>query len=220
MWVSKIMRLWYRRQCRDPALREFLSGDWPGGQRRVEQVSFLAVDLETTDLDPMKGEVASIAWVPIDNGLIRLAGAEYYQLQLAQGVGQSAIYHHLHDDELAQGLKVTEVIKQLLRAAKGRVLVFHHAGLDMGFLNLLCRRLYGVPMVAPVVDTLLLEKRKYLRHNAVIEPSVLRLFSCRQRYGLPDYPAHDALVDAIAAAELLLAYIAHRGDRVCLGELL
>lgn len=33
----------------------------------------------------------------------------------------------------------------------------------------------------------------------------LTLAGCRVRYGLPDYPAHNALVDALATAELLLA---------------
>ena len=35
----------------------------------------------------------------------------------------------------------------------------------------------------------------------------------RERYGLPRYRAHNALIDAISAAELLLAQIAHRAGK-------
>ena len=61
-----------------------------------------------------------------------------------------------------------------------------------------------------------------LRQDAVIMPGSLRLHSCRQRYGLPHYPAHDALTDAVATAELLLAWAAHAGGRqeVRLGDCL
>ncbi len=225
LWAKKAKRLWYknkyqyRHQDKDPLLVDFLTHAWPDAGQGFDQAPLLVVDLETTHLDPAKGEIASIGWVSIDNGQVTMKSADYYQIQLKQGVGQSAIYHQLRDDELSQGLKIIEVLNCFLQAAKGRVLVFHYAQLDMGFLNLLFRRVYGVPVVAPIVDTLLLEKAKYLHNNSMITAGVLRLFSCRQRYGLPDYPAHNALSDAIATAELLIAHVAHRDEKVKLKEL-
>ena len=45
--------------------------------------------------------------------------------------------------------------------------------------------------------------------------------ACRRRYQLPDYHGHNALWDALATAELLLAQLAHRsrGSRLVLKEL-
>ena len=37
----------------------------------------------------------------------------------------------------------------------------------------------------------------------------IRLADSRQRYGLPHYAAHNALIDAIATAELLQAQVLH-----------
>jgi DNA polymerase-3 subunit epsilon len=70
-----------------------------------------------------------------------------------------------------------------------------------------------MPILAPVVDTLLLEQRRLLRANKGIKSGDLRLHYCRQRYGLPDYPAHDALTDALATAELLSAWAIHAGGK-------
>ena len=44
-------------------------------------------------------------------------------------------------------------------------------------------------------------------------PDELRLWRARRRYGLPRYRAHDALIDALACAELYLAQTAELRDR-------
>ncbi len=62
----------------------------------------------------------------------------------------------------------------------------------------------------PTVDTLLLEEAILRRKDAPIMPGDLRLQACRERYNLPNYPAHNALVDALATAELLQAQAQHR----------
>ena len=73
----------------------------------------------------------------------------------------------------------------------------------------------------PFLCTLRLEKRLLLRRDRPIQTGDLALSGCRRRYHLPDYRAHNALCDALATAELLLAHIAHRarGGRLTLSEL-
>ena len=44
-------------------------------------------------------------------------------------------------------------------------------------------------------------------------PERLRLWGARERYGLPEYRAHDPLVDALACAELYLAQVSELRDR-------
>ena len=51
----------------------------------------------------------------------------------------------------------------------------------------------------------------------------LRLWTARERYGLPSYRAHECLIDAIACAELYLAQVAEmrsQGNEVTLTRLL
>ncbi|MGL5147516.1 MAG: hypothetical protein ACRC7Q_08495, partial [Plesiomonas shigelloides] len=49
---------------------------------------------------------------------------------------------------------------------------------------------------------------RLLKAHAVVQQGSLRLGACRQRYGLPVYSAHTAMVDALGCAELLLAQLA------------
>ena len=102
------------------------------------------------------------------------------------------------------------MLAHFLEAAAGKVLVFHNAALDMAFLNRVSRQAFNAPILLPVVDTLLQEEAMLRRREQPIMPGDLRLHACRERYGLPPYQGHNALLDALATAELLLAMAAHR----------
>jgi DNA polymerase-3 subunit epsilon len=99
------------------------------------------------------------------------------------------------------------VVDRFLKVAAGKILVFHHAPLDMAYLNQASMELFSSPLLLPVMDTLAIEKKKLLRQQDHIKTGELRLAECRSRYNLPAYPAHNALMDALAAAELLLAQL-------------
>ena len=74
----------------------------------------------------------------------------------------------------------------------------------------------------PVVGTLLQEEALLRRHGRIIEPGALRLQDCRSRYNLLHFHDHNALLDALATAELLIAMAAHRsvGETFSVSELL
>jgi DNA polymerase-3 subunit epsilon len=74
-------------------------------------------------------------------------------------------------------------------------------------------------LLVPVVDTLALEHRRRRRHHHLDDNASLRLPDLRDAYGLPQYSAHDCLVDAIATAELMLAIAAHHRSAT-LGDVL
>jgi DNA polymerase-3 subunit epsilon len=73
----------------------------------------------------------------------------------------------------------------------------------------------------PVVGTLLQEEALLRRHGRIIEPGALRLQDCRSRYNLLHVHGHNALLDALATAELLIAMAAHRsvGETFSVSEL-
>ncbi|QGF22400.1 exonuclease domain-containing protein [Raineyella fluvialis] len=198
------------------SLRTALTTPPPGARTPLADLPLLAVDMETTGLDPRHDRILSIGWVPIDGVVIRLGGAGQVLVsgeELGEtGVGQSATVHGLTDDRLQQGVPLAVALERLLGALAGRVLLAHHAPLEVGFLVAACQRLWGVRTDPPVVDTMRL-------HRRVIAPGFddeprgddLRLWNARARYGLPPSGAHDALDDALAAAELYLAQIAELG---------
>lgn len=172
----------------------------------LAQLSAVAVDMETTSLDPSTGEIVSLGWVPIDQGVIRLDQAGYLLIS-GVDVGQSATIHLLTDEELASGVPLAEALAQFLPVLSGRALLAHFAVLESGFLAAACQRLYGVAPRLEVVDTFAMERRHMEKMATYPRGEDLRLARVRQRYGLPSYHSHNALTDALACAELFLAQL-------------
>ncbi len=187
---------------------------------QIRDMEFLVVDTETSALTTQEGELLSIGWVVIKNNSVQMSSSKHLLLQVENSVGQSAVIHQLRDCELEGGISPQTMMQEFLQQAAGRILVFHHADLDLAFLNLLSQQLYGLPLLLPHVDTLQIEKSKLLRKHQHIEQGSLRLSACRERYNLPAYPAHNALMDALATAELLLAQVASNGQEGRLRDLL
>lgn len=204
LWL-RLQRHYWRRRVRDPALRALLGQSLQFLRQPFAQQRFVVLDLETTALDPARGEIVSIGWVVIEQGRIQLSQARHFHLAPQQGVGQSAVFHQLTDTDLAQAHGFAQVMPGLIAALANSSLVLHNAALDLGFLNRYLRQHGGAPLLVPVQDTLQLEYRRLNRREAALHSGDLRLSTCRHRYGLPALAAHDALTDALATAELFLA---------------
>ncbi|CAH0990297.1 3'-5' exonuclease DinG [Sinobacterium norvegicum] len=168
------------------------------------QTNFIIVDLETTSLE-VSGEIISIGWVMVDKGAIKHDKSFHCLINNSRGVGNSATIHQLRDIDLVAGVTIEQAYQALMIAATGRVIVFHHAALDLGFLNNISHHLFDLPFIAAVADTLLIEKLRLSKQHELIKFDQLTLASCRQRYHLPSYTEHNACIDALATAELLLA---------------
>lgn len=201
-----------RRRARQHAaapegpLRDYLAVPFPDPATEHTRLSLLAVDLETTGLDPARDAILSIGFVPVDGDRILLSGARSAVVRAGGDVGQSAAVHGLTDDAVAAGVDLPAALADLLAALRGRVLLAHHAALERDFLSAACRTAFGGAFACVSVDTMELEHR-LLSPGWGDEPppGSLRLGAARQRHGLPRYRAHDALTDAIACAELYLA---------------
>jgi DNA polymerase-3 subunit epsilon len=199
-----------RLLARAPAgpLRDFLAVPPPAADCRCDAVPWLALDLETTGGDPARDEIVSFGWVAVDGARIDLATARRRIVRLAGAMTpDSATVHRITDDEAAAGVPLADALGELLAALAGRVLIAHHARTELGFVAAACRRVYGGDIVMPAVDTLAIAGRRLSRAGQP-PPGSLRLGALRRQHGLPRYPAHDALSDALSAAELLLALMA------------
>jgi DNA polymerase-3 subunit epsilon len=181
-------------------------------------VEFLALDVETTGLDPRTDHLLSVGWVPVVGREIVLAGACELTIRPPDDVdvGASATFHRLTDDQVSDAAPLSEVLPRLLDALHGRVLLAHHAPLELGFLAEATLAAYGARPAVTAVDTLALQHRLLPAHHAH-HPDTdgsLRLDAVRRTYGLPRYTAHHALTDALAAGELLLAQVAELERRL------
>lgn len=190
-------------------LQDYLRTPLPVPATPLAQAGLLAVDIETTGLDPDRDQILSIGFVPVDGPAITLSGAGQFLVRPSTDVGESARFHGLTDDALTTGVPLPDALAALLGVLSGRVLLAHHAAIETEFLNSACQRVYGASVHFAVVDTMALQFGLLSRGFADEPPTgSLRLWAARGQYGLPHYAAHEALTDALACAELYLAQIA------------
>jgi DNA polymerase-3 subunit epsilon len=196
-------------------LRELAAAPPATDATPVAQVELLALDVETTGLDSRTDHLLSLGWVPVIGRRVVLAQARELQVRLPGhvDVGSSATIHRLTDDQLADATPLAEALPLLLNALHGRVLLAHHAPLEVEFLAEATLSAFGARPPLTAVDTMALQHRLLADVHGEVAGS-LRLDAARQVFGLPRYAAHHALTDAIAAGELLLAQLAELERRL------
>ncbi|MBK5968849.1 MULTISPECIES: 3'-5' exonuclease [Thiorhodovibrio] len=191
-------------------LRDCYSHPLPRANLDYRDTDYLALDLETTGLFPVKDQILSFGWVPIDGNRIRLEGARHRLVRAAQPISaDSAVIHQITDDQAAEGEPLKDVLADCLRALGGRVLVAHHARIELGFLAAACRQLFGQEPLLRVVDTLALARRSLERRQQAYRPADVRLHALAEHYNLPQLAAHNALSDALNTAQVFLAQSAY-----------
>jgi len=200
------------KTCSQPVLSQYMDACGSLQFDHIANTPLISVDLELTGLDKLQDGIISIGWTLVDNGRIRMGSNRHLLINASQSVGPSAAIHELMDNEVAQGENLEVGLEALFDAAAGRIWVFHHAGLDIGFLKKACERWGGITPGFIVLDTLRIEYRLRKRRELPVKQGDLQLGQIRGVYGLPGYTSHDALIDAVATAELLLA-IAARMDQ-------
>lgn len=220
--LGRLLGTDYRRrraiaQCRPGPLQDYLEQSFPGRRMLCEDVTIVAVDLETTGLDPKKDDILSVGLVEIRGMSIKLDTAWHEIVSIERDIPEdSAIIHHITDDHAAEaGKPLEQVLPELLRRLAGKVMLVHFSRIEQLFIDAACRRFYGAPFVIPIIDTLKLGQRVFERRNHTIQPGDLRLFNLRPRYNLPHYKAHNALNDALSTAELFLAMAAEMSGDSC-----
>lgn len=218
-------------------LAQLAAAPVPARDTPLDLVELLAIDLETTGLDPRRDELLSFGMVLVRGGQVHLATARHLPVRPQGQVGDSAVVHGLTDDSLAQQPPVEQALPEVLQAlvcdapppgtegpAPRRVLLAHFAQVETAFLAAACRQVYGATVGVPVVDTLELARRLLRAEHHELQAGTVRLDACRRRHGLPRYRAHSALTDAVACAELFLAQAAEleqeRDRPLMLGDVL
>jgi DNA polymerase-3 subunit epsilon len=213
MWpVLGIKEIKRRKACKtlpESALKRYLSHPFPAKNLECRDAGIVALDFETTGLDPERDQILSIGLVEIDNLSIRLDTAWQQLVQTSRPIpGSSAVIHGITDDLATKGVALRSILPELLGRLAGKVLLVHHRTTEQSFLDSACRKLYGSAFIAPMIDTEALARHRFEKRHIAFKPADLRLFNLRRRYGLPSYRAHNALSDSVATAELFLAIVA------------
>lgn len=202
------------KKAPEGALKEFLSIPFPDIKESIENTPILAVDFETTGLDPMQDQILSIGYIGIEDNEIKLATGCHKIIKTQGNLNEdNVVIHQITDDAKSRGEILQAAVEDLLIALAGKVMLVHFATIEKHFLTAACKQLYGIAPVFPIIDTLMLAKRRHDRRSAAYDPSELRLSNLREKYLLPRYNAHNALSDALATAELFFAEISAMNDK-------
>lgn len=184
------------------------------GQQTMEGTDFVSVDIETTGLNAQVDDIVSIGLVPFDHKRIYLARAQYWVVRSQHLTPESVIVHQITHTEVAEAPSLASVLPDVMRCLQGKQVVVHYRYMEREFFRTAVAEWVERNFLFPVIDTLELEA-EHLRKNQSLFARLfkkqlpsLRLLSVRERYNLPSYKNHNALVDALATAELLQAQIA------------
>jgi len=181
-------------------------------KQTIGDCRFVVIDLETTGLNANTDYIVSIGWVVIEAQEIMLSESRHYLIVSPVSVGQSAVFHGVHDNQLKNGRELAEVLTELFTVIPGNVLVAHHAAIEQQFITVACQRLFGKAPKMRFIDTMALEWQRLQQQGKVLKSRDLQLKSCLQRHHLPSSQQHHALADAFSCAVLLLCQLKQARD--------
>ncbi|MDX1587341.1 MAG: 3'-5' exonuclease [Oleiphilaceae bacterium] len=214
-WPERLRQL--SRQARDPRLKAFYKAGTVSGDTPLSESPLMALDFETTGLNPEGNGIVSIGMMPFSLRRIRMGESRHWVVRPREKLdSDSVVIHGITHGDILNAPDLNQVLSAFLSAMAGHIMVVHHRGIERPFLDAALRERLGEGIEFPVIDTMELEARLHRRKPPGFfarlrghRPVSIRLDNSRSRYHLPFYSPHHALTDALASAELLQAQVAH-----------
>lgn len=168
------------------------------------EARFIAIDVETTGLDPRRDEVISFAGIPIESARI-MASESVHGLVRPEAASTNASIeiHRLRAKDLAAAPSAPEALAPLAARMRGRIPVVHASWVERTFL-----RKAGCPLPRRIVDTAVLWRLLSMERGER-DPGTCSLSAIAAGLGLPAHRPHEAEGDALTAAQAFLAMATH-----------
>lgn len=181
----------------------------------VQEMDYLILDLETTGLQIDTDLILSMGWVTMSNNKIDLGRSVHVYIdEESQIQPETAVINHITPQMLKGGLPLHEAMHMLFKAAQGKVIIAHACSVEKAFIDHYIQAHFGLlPLPIFWLDTLAIEKKMAASRNH--HDIDLSLSETRKRYQLPEYNGHNALIDALATAELFLAQTKRLSPKTC-----
>ena len=170
-----------------------------------QQVDYIVLDLETTGLSVEQDLILSMGWFEVIDQKIDLRSASHlYINDQSSVVPETAVINHITPQMLEKGVSLQSAMSTFFEAAAGKVVIAHACSVEKVFIDNYVDSQFQIADL-PIIwlDTLVIEKNMAKARNA--HDLDFSLSSTRERYGLPEYNNHNALIDAVSTAELFLA---------------
>ena len=189
-----------------------------------KNLSFLVVDFETTGFEPNTNDIISMGWIEIIDMQIDLECKQHFYINNSLHIShETAVINHIVPQMIEnKSISLEKAINRLLTDSKNKILVVHGKVIEKNFLDYYAQQFLGISELPLMwIDTMKIEEWKTAKMGGNTISQDNRLSAVRERYKLPQYSAHNALIDSVATAELLLAQISqlYRGRHVTLETL-
>lgn len=172
-------------------------------ESRLEDLTYVVFDTETTGLTPSTDEIVQIAAVRVVNG--RRVRREVFDTLVdpQRPIPQSSTEVHGITEDMVKGAPLmAEAGRQFHDFARGAVLIAHNAPFDMEFLRRHERDI-GAVFDHPVLDTVLLSAVVY----GQLEQHSLDALTARLGITIPEEARHTAIGDTVATADAFIKLI-------------
>ena len=194
---------------------------WDDGMP-IDRVRFVALDSETTGLNPETDRLITIGAVAVQNGDIVLDDSFEAMLRVERNTAAVTV-HGITREETRGGLDEPEAVRRFLDYLGDGVIVGHHIGHDISTLNAAYRRHWGFELLNRSLDTMDLTLHLE-RSGAFADRERVREFtldSLCEMFGVIPHDRHTAGGDAFITAQVFqrLLRLASRHGRDRLGAL-
>ncbi|XKH02368.1 3'-5' exonuclease [Marinobacter nauticus] len=204
-------------EAKSSLVRSFYEAGCPDPETPIRNVPLLALDFETTGLNVEEHSIVSVGLVPFTLDGIQLGKAWHQVVKPQLPLHQTSVtIHGITHSEIEEAPDLSEVLDTLFGYLNGRIPVVHYRNIERPFLDKALQWRLQEELRFPVIDTMAIEAHLhpdrspgFFKRLLGAEPLSIRLADSRLRYSLPHYAGHNALIDAIATAELLQAQILH-----------
>jgi DNA polymerase-3 subunit epsilon len=184
--------------------RECFRATW-NDQAAIDSVRFVALDSETTGLNPRTDRIITIGAVAIQAGEIRLDDSFEALLKLSRNSAAVTV-HGITRDESRGGMDEPDALERFLDYLKDGVIVGHHIGHDIATFNVAYERHWGFQMSNRSLDTmdltLHLEKAGAFTGRPQIRNFTLDALCAM--FGVVPHDRHTAAGDAFLTAQVFL----------------
>ena len=137
-----LVALWWRRRARHDAPTTAL-----------RSLAFVAIDTETTGLDPRRDALVALAGIPFQDGQPRPADGYARLVNPGRPIPDAArAIHGIADADVKDAALPAEALPPFLALCAGHAIVAHTAPFDLAVINRAARAAGLDPLVGPVLD--------------------------------------------------------------------
>jgi DNA polymerase-3 subunit epsilon len=188
----------------------------------IGDVRFVALDTETTGLDPRADRIITIGAVAVRDGEIVLGDAFEALIKVDRNTSAVTV-HGVTRDESAGGLDEPQALERFLDYLRDGVIVGHHINHDLEALDAGCDRHWGFRLLNRSLDTMDLTLHLE-RAGAFAGREPIRRFTLDalcDLFGVIPHDRHTATGDAFITAQVFLRLLrlSGRHERETLGRI-